>query len=280
MPRIPLDILITCMNTDLSGFRFGQEALRRSLRFAQVHYHDFGPDLAGLPGSVSADTRWLPRRPMATNNITDNHFGVFAQLKAEQSWYRVLDQRLYAQELMSLDDKIGKRWYMQEAGLRVAELVDPTAHAWRHPVIARKRYAGRSKANYLLASLADWNHFQSKHVAADFCFERFYALRGDFRVLLVGDRVLGVLERAVEIKPEDKRIVVKGVGSTQLPSRILAQCVHFSQILGADFLGIDIGKRRDGTYFFIEYNFSPQFLGFERETGVNAAGAVIDFLMG
>jgi hypothetical protein len=168
---------------------------------------------------------------------------------------------------------------LAQAGLRVAELVDPKAHSWRQPVIARKRYAGRSKANYLLASATDWRQFQSQQVVAEFCFERFYTLRGDYRVLLVGNKVLGVLERAVEIKPQDKRIVVKGVGSTQLPAPLLKQCVHLSQVLGADFLGVDIGKRQDGSYFFIEYNFSPQFLGFERETGVNAAGAVIDFLM-
>jgi hypothetical protein len=279
MASKPLDILITCMSSDLSAFRFGQEAGLRYLRFAQTHYHELGPNLAGLPRGIDAHTRWLPRRPMATNDITDNHFGVFARLTSSQSWGRVLDQGLYAQELMSLDDKIGKRWVIEQAGLRVAKLVDPKAYSWRYPVIARKRYAGRSKANYLLSSQSDWQEFQHQHNQADFCFERFYELVGDYRVLLIGNKVLGVLRREVHIKAQDKRIVVKGVGSTQLPQRVLAQCVHFSQVIGADFLGIDIGKRRDGSYFFIEYNFSPQFLGFERETGVNAAGAVIDFLM-
>lgn len=274
-----LDLLITSMRSDLSAFRFGQEASKRNLAFSEVFYDEFGPNLSGLPQGSGAKTCLLPRRPMATNDITDNHFGVFAALKARVAWKRMLDHALYAQELLSLDDKIGKRWIIEQAGLSVAELVDPKVHKWQHPVIARKRYAGRSKANYLQSSQADWQQFLAKHEAADFCFERFYELQGDYRVLLVGNRVLGVLERAVEIKREDKRIVVKGVGSTQLPPRILAQCVHLSQVLGADFLGVDIGKRRDGKYFFIEYNFSPQFLGFERETGVNAAGAVIDFLM-
>jgi hypothetical protein len=274
-----LDLLITSMRSDLSVFRFGQEALERSVSFSQLFYDELRPSLSGLPEGLGTKTCLLPRRPMATNDITDNHFGIFGPLKSHAPWKRILDQKLYAQELLSLDDKIGKRWMLAQAGLRVAELVDPKAHSWRQPVIARKRYAGRSKANYLLASATDWRQFQSQQVVAEFCFERFYTLRGDYRVLLVGNKVLGVLERAVEIKPQDKRIVVKGVGSTQLPAPLLKQCVHLSQVLGADFLGVDIGKRQDGSYFFIEYNFSPQFLGFERETGVNAAGAVIDFLM-
>lgn len=279
MPHSKLDLLITSMRSDLSAFRFGQEALKRSLSFSQLFYDELAPNLSGLPKDMGANTYFLPRRPVATNDITDNHFGVFAKLKASNSWKRILDQKLYAHDLLSMDDKIGKRFFIEQAGLSVAELVNPGLHRWRHPVIARKRYAGRSKANYLLSSQADWQQFQSKYVTTDFCFECFYELQGDYRVLLVGNRVLGVLERAVEIKPQDKRIIVKGVGSTQLPSSILTQCAEVKHILGADFLGVDVGKRRDGSYFFIEYNFSPQFLGFERETGVNAAGAVLDFLM-
>jgi hypothetical protein len=273
----PVDLLILTMETDPSGFRFEEEAEVLGIHFAYRLYRDWQEHDFKLVAEEG--TKLLARRPHATNEMTNNYFGLFRSILADNQFLKVFDGEFYQRDLLAHEDKVGKQRVMERLGLPVAQTIDLRQEKLTFPLIVKKRFAGRSQANFVMRTANEWKTFAESHAISEYVGQRFYPLRGDYRVLVLGTEVLGVLERKVAIR-EGGKVGVKGSGMATLPQQVLEGARMLQKALGTDLLGVDVGQRDDGSYFFIEYNFSPQFLGFERESGVNVAARVIGYLMG
>ncbi len=99
----------------------------------------------------------------------------------------------------------------------------------------------------------------------------------DYRVFVVGGRVLGAIER----RADGWRTNLARGGQAQparLPDAWAALAVRAAAAVGAEYAGVDLLPARDGTVYVLEVNGIPGWRGLQEATGIDIAGAVVDQL--
>jgi len=101
----------------------------------------------------------------------------------------------------------------------------------------------------------------------------------DVRVLVVGQRVLGAIERR---SPGWRTNLARGgtAHAIQLPEEWSALALRAAGAVGADYAGVDLLPARDGSVHVLEVNGIPGWEGLEAATGADVAGALVDYLAG
>jgi RimK family alpha-L-glutamate ligase len=101
----------------------------------------------------------------------------------------------------------------------------------------------------------------------------------DIRVFVLGGRVLGAIERRAA---EGQWRTNVSLGATarpvELPPSWEELAVRAAATIGADYAGVDLLPSRDGTVFVLEVNGIPGWQGLKQATGIDVAGAVVDYL--
>ncbi|MCB0990928.1 MAG: 30S ribosomal protein S6--L-glutamate ligase [Acidimicrobiales bacterium] len=100
----------------------------------------------------------------------------------------------------------------------------------------------------------------------------------DIRALVVGDRVVAAMRRTAQ--PGEFRSNVHRGGSTQiveLDDEYQRVAVQAAQIMGLKVAGVDMLESTDGP-LVMEVNSSPGLEGIETATGLDVAGAIVDYI--
>jgi RimK family alpha-L-glutamate ligase len=99
----------------------------------------------------------------------------------------------------------------------------------------------------------------------------------DVRALVVGERVVGAIERVGAgwrtnlARGGRARAIVLDDDRAEL-------CVRAAAAIGADYAGVDLLRAADGRDHVLEVNAIPGWRGVEEATGADVAGAVVDHL--
>jgi RimK family alpha-L-glutamate ligase len=106
---------------------------------------------------------------------------------------------------------------------------------------------------------------------------------GDYRVLVLGNKVLGVMKRSSQSLEEFKNNYSVGgkVEVANLPQNILDLAVRAAQVCGLAVAGVDVAFRNyDMKQPVIwEVNKGPQFKGFMQATGINVPEEIVKYLV-
>jgi RimK family alpha-L-glutamate ligase len=98
----------------------------------------------------------------------------------------------------------------------------------------------------------------------------------DVRVFVVGDRVLGAIER---LAPEGEwRTNVSRGGEARafdLPPAWARMALEAARVVGADYAGVDLLPAPDGSAYVLEVNGIPGWEGLQRATGIDVADAIV-----
>jgi ribosomal protein S6--L-glutamate ligase len=100
----------------------------------------------------------------------------------------------------------------------------------------------------------------------------------DIRALVVGDRVVAAMRRVAE-GDEFRSNVHRGgrVESVTLSPEYEQTAVRSAQIMGLRVAGVDMLEGNDGP-LVMEVNSSPGLQGIETATGLDVAGAIVDYI--
>ena len=100
----------------------------------------------------------------------------------------------------------------------------------------------------------------------------------DIRAIVVGDRVVAAMRR-VASGDEFRSNVHRGgsVEAVDLPESFQTTAVRAAQIMGLRIAGVDMLEGKDGPQV-MEVNSSPGLEGIEAATGLDVAGAMIDYI--
>ena len=106
---------------------------------------------------------------------------------------------------------------------------------------------------------------------------------GDFRVLVLGDKVLGVMKRSSQSVAEFKNNYSAGgkVEVAELPEEIKQLAVKAAKVCGLAVAGVDVAFR-DNDFkkpVIWEVNKGPQFKGFMQATGIDVPAEIVKFLV-
>lgn len=100
----------------------------------------------------------------------------------------------------------------------------------------------------------------------------------DVRAFVVGDRVLGAIERSA---PGWRTNVSRGASARpiELPDEWADLALRAARAVGADYAGVDLIPGLDGTVHVIEVNAIPGWQGLQEATGLDVAGAIVDLTL-
>jgi ribosomal protein S6--L-glutamate ligase len=100
----------------------------------------------------------------------------------------------------------------------------------------------------------------------------------DVRALVVGDRVVAAMRRVAQ-GDEFRSNIHRGghIEALKLDSEFETAAVRAAQIMGLRVAGVDMLQSDDGP-LILEVNSSPGLEGIESATGLDVAGAIIDFI--
>jgi RimK family alpha-L-glutamate ligase len=102
----------------------------------------------------------------------------------------------------------------------------------------------------------------------------------DVRAFVVGDRVLGAIERR-GAEGEWRTNISRGGSARALDLLPAWQrlALRAARAVGADYAGVDLLQSRDGTVYLLEVNGIPGWRGLQQATTIDVAGAIVDHLM-
>jgi RimK family alpha-L-glutamate ligase len=115
-------------------------------------------------------------------------------------------------------------------------------------------------------------------VRSVFYVQRAVEHRGrDVRVMVVGNRVLGAIERIAP--PDDWRSNVSRGGTPRacdISPAWAALALRAAAAIGADYAGVDLLPDAEGSVFVLEVNGIPGWRGLQSATGIDVAGAIVE----
>jgi len=116
-----------------------------------------------------------------------------------------------------------------------------------------------------------------------YMLQEFIPNDGDFRVLVLGEKVLGVMKRSSQSKTEFKNNYSAGgkVEVADLPEEIKQLAVKAAKVCGLAVAGVDVAFR-DNDFkkpIIWEVNKGPQFKGFMQATGIDVPAEIVKFLV-
>ncbi len=101
----------------------------------------------------------------------------------------------------------------------------------------------------------------------------------DIRVFVVGGAVRGAIERRAPEGEWRTNVAIGGSAKPfDLPDAWAQLALRAAAAVGADYAGVDLLPSRDGTIYVLEVNGIPGWEGLQRATGIDVAGAIVDYL--
>ena len=101
----------------------------------------------------------------------------------------------------------------------------------------------------------------------------------DIRALVVGDRVVACMRRRARGREFRSNFHLNGtVENVQLPEDYAEAACRAARVLGLNIAGVDLLEGNDGP-LVLEVNSSPGLEGIEKASGVNVAGAIVEYIM-
>ena len=105
-------------------------------------------------------------------------------------------------------------------------------------------------------------------------------LRQDVRVLVVGETIAG----AMALTPRSGEFRANfHLGSANSPIALPAEsadlALRATRAVGLEIAGVDLMLLKDGRQMVMEVNYAPGFRGLEAATGLDVAGAMVDYVI-
>ena len=100
----------------------------------------------------------------------------------------------------------------------------------------------------------------------------------DVRAFVVGDRVIGAIERRA---PGWRTNLARGgeAHPITLSSEWAALALRAAHAVGAGYAGVDLLPARDGTVYVVEVNGIPGWRGLQDATSIDVSGAIVEHLL-
>jgi len=114
-----------------------------------------------------------------------------------------------------------------------------------------------------------------------YMLQEFIPNTGDYRLLVLGKKVLGVMKRSSQNKDEFRNNYSVGgkVEVADLPVAVKEMAVRAAEICGLMVAGVDVMEKTPGDYVVLEVNKGPQFSGFMKATGIDVPKEIVNFLI-
>lgn len=148
------------------------------------------------------------------------------------------------------------------------------------PFIQKPNLGARGMDVRLINSLEDLEE-NLKPVKA-YVYQNFVTNTGDYRALMLGGRVLGVMKRVAKEGSILNNVSQGASAYVETDAKVIKNvrdiAIKISSALNLQFCGVDvIYDTKAEKYNFLEVNTVPQWRGFHESTGIDVAGQIVDY---
>ncbi|MBI4136793.1 hypothetical protein HY469_01910 [Candidatus Roizmanbacteria bacterium] len=148
------------------------------------------------------------------------------------------------------------------------------------PCVLKKRISSRSRANFLIEDKQELINMLLTVKLHEYLIQEYIDAKRDVRINMLNGRALYAFERTMRIHEEDHRLYVKGgIPLEHVPKELDGMAQKLVTETGIDFAGVDFLQGKDGKYYLIETNLSPQFNRAEDIMPVKTAELVVDEIL-
>lgn len=160
---------------------------------------------------------------------------------------------------------------------------------FRFPIVAKEVRGKRGLDVYLLKNKKQLQEFIRANIPAGktlatktYQFQEFIPADFDVRVLVLGNKALGAIERRSADPNDFRHNVSLGGIARQIPvtPEMEKLALKAAKILQFEFAGVDfITHKKTGKMYLLEVNRSPGFEGFMKATGIDVPLELMKFLL-
>lgn len=187
--------------------------------------------------------------------------------------------------------KLHQMKVLLDNGLKVPRLVMGSLEYLRYeavrkfeyPLILKGSQGDRRSQVFKFFSDASWDKgwetfkWREENEGQRYMLQEYIVNKEDYRVMIVGGKVLGVMKRATGENERLKDVFSK----TELPNYVLDRAVKAAKVCEIDIAGVDVVfKEGEKEPYFWEVNRAPNYDRFVEVTGVNVAREIVGFLAG
>jgi len=194
-------------------------------------------------------------------------------------------------------DKLSQHFYLSQADLplirtlcfgknvSLKELKKELAEGLGFRLIAKPRFGAQGKNIFLLKKEEEVERLYQEIKAnkADdlslWLFQKFLTTGFDYRVIVLGGKILGVMKRVAQ---EGEFLTNFSRGGSVHKVEITREqenlALKAASLFDLDYAGVDIMTDKEGNSYILEVNRACQFKGFEKSTKINAAARIIAYL--
>jgi hypothetical protein len=185
--------------------------------------------------------------------------------------------------------KIHQMKAMIDNGLNVPRLVIGRLKYLRHeavkqfeyPLILKGSQGDRRTQVFKFFSDASWEKgwetfsLREKNEGQGYMIQEYILNTEDYRVMVVGDKVLGVMKRATGENPLLKNVFTKA----ELPDYVLKKAIMAARVCQIEIAGVDVVfKEGVKEPYFWEVNRAPNYDRFVEVTGIDVAVEIVKYL--
>lgn len=123
-----------------------------------------------------------------------------------------------------------------------------------------------------------WETFtwREKNEGQRYMLQEYIVNKEDYRVMIVGNKVLGVMKRATGENERLKNVFTKA----ELPQYVLDKAIKAAEVCEIEIAGVDVVfKIGEKEPYFWEVNRAPNYDRFVEVTGINVAEEIVKYLM-
>ncbi|MDD3679865.1 MAG: ATP-grasp domain-containing protein [Candidatus Shapirobacteria bacterium] len=170
-----------------------------------------------------------------------------------------------------------------------AEFINLWGHTLGFPLILKGIHGKQGRQVFLVGNKNELRLLCNRFTVGGGYFKPFSFLAqefvdndGDYRVFILGNRVLGTIKKTRQTEGEFRNNVSLGavVEAASLPANVIKMAIKAAHSCQIDIAGVDVVLDRQKKPFILEVNNAPQFIGFSQATGIDTARAIIDYLIG
>ena len=161
------------------------------------------------------------------------------------------------------------------------EALDSIERALGYPLIVKRSYGSRGTGVYLIQNREELKQKSNELMGEPHLYQQFISSSygKDVRVIVIGGKVLGAILRRSKSDFRSNVALGGSVQEYELPPSAMKLCERVANILSLDYCGIDLLFGEGGEFYVCEVNSNAFFLGFERATKKNVAGAYADYII-
>ena len=271
---------------DLSAELISHEAIKRKIN-CQTIYYEKVKILHGIIYyeetvlDISTNDKIIIRWPWDAANTNIEYNEIVKKLITDYYNQIVLDKECLKNFTPDYEDKLFQSDFFNKHQISTPHTqhfstTDKIPSSLEFPIVIKKRISSRSKGNFLVHDNSELTEKLSQINVDEYIFQEAINAVSDYRVMVLKDKVIGVVNRFMH-RREDNRLSVKGMEKVDsLSPEIERDALALTKHLGADFVGCDVLITEKGKYYFIEANLSPQFNVFTKTTDINVAGLLIE----